>query len=320
MIPTNSALAREVTDAERDSFSQDGVVHLRGIYPLEWVHFLERQLVEVFDGQPARAMDQREISGDSNTGVRVDMAAMAVGLRSRMPDVPIALDGGVASEVLGRSIVETDAAHWHEGLRQHHMVGPLPELVAQLTETDKVNFYSDQLFLKEPGSRIRTPFHQDQPYFLVDGQVAVCWVPVDHVGTENGPMGYVPGSHRWNKLFKPSDFITDTGTFPEVNGVDHSDLELMPRISEDEYDIVYFEAEPGDVIVHHWSTVHGAAGNISASAIRRAASIRYAHGDSRYLQRSSSPEPFRFTTGLNDGDLLERADRFPVVWPREVVT
>lgn len=70
---------------------------------------------------------------------------------------------------------------------------------------------------------------------------------------------------------------------------------------------------PGDVIVHHWSTIHGAAGNVSATV---AASIRFALGDSTYYQRPSSPEPFRHSLNLRDGDPLENADRFPIVWPR----
>ncbi len=163
---------------------------------------------------------------------------------------------------------------------------------------------------------MRTPFHQDEPYFLVQGEVAVAWVPVDVVGPSNGPMGYVKGSHRWGRVFKPSDFITDTGTFHEVDGIDHSALDLMPPISPDTHDVVYFDARPGDVIVHHWSTIHGAAGNVSATATRRAASIRYALGGSTYYQRPSSPEPFRHSLNLRDGEPLENADRFPIVWPR----
>lgn len=31
-----------------------------------------------------------------------------------------------------------------------------------LTSTDKVVFYSDQLFLNKPGSHVRTPSHQDE--------------------------------------------------------------------------------------------------------------------------------------------------------------
>lgn len=313
--PENAGLKRGVTDDERAAFDRDGVVALRGIYPDGWLAYLERQLDDIFFHQADRRMDQRSPTGDRTDGNRADMAAIAVGLRTKQPGAAVALDGP-ATEVTGRSIVETDAAHWHNGMRHHHLAGPLPALVADLVGAAKINFYCDQLFLKEPGSLVRTPFHQDEPYFLVNGQVAVCWVPVDTVAADNGPMGYVRGSHRWGKLFKPSDFVTDTGTFPERDGIDHSALDTLPPISADTHDLVYIEAEPGDVIVHHWSTVHGAAGNVSANRIRRAASIRYAWGDSTFYRRPSSPEPFRDTVELRDGEPLEAAGRFPVVWPQ----
>ena len=261
-------------------------------------------------------MDQRSTGGDRRSGIRVDMAELARGIRTKVPGVEVALEGGTTAEIDGRSIVETDAAHWHPGIRHHHTGGPLAELVAQLTDADKVVFYADQLFLKEAGSRVRTPFHQDEPYFLVRGQVAVCWVPVDPVGAENGRMGYVRGSHRWGRLFKPSDFVTETGTFPETEGIEHGALEQLPPIDPDHADVIHFDAEPGDVIVHHWSTVHGSAGNISTSARRRAASVRYAWGESTFHRRPSSPEPFRHTVDLAEGAPLESSDRFPLVWPR----
>ncbi len=308
--------ARDVTNAEREAYHRDGFVLLEGVYPRPWVDYLKAQLEDVFDRQPDRSMDQRSVTGGRTDGIRVDMAALANGVRAAVPDAPLALEGGRDAPILGRSIVETDAAHWHSGMRRHHLEGPLAEIVAGLTGTGKVVFYSDQLFLKEPGSRIRTPFHQDEPYFLVRGEVAVCWVPVDTVNRESGCMGYVRGSHRWGRLFKPSDFVTEQGTFPERDGIEHAGLELLPPIDPAGEDVVFLEAGPGDVIVHHWSTVHGSAGNVSATATRRAASVRYALGDSRYCRRSSSPEPFRDTLDLRDGDPLEAAARFPVVWPR----
>ncbi len=315
--PTDPKPSRSVTDEEREAFDRHGVVRLTGIYPDPWVEHLRHQLVDIFDEQASRNMLKRSITGDSTDGIRVDMVSLVEGLRSAHPNMALALEGDQAAELTGRSLVETDASGWHAGMQAHNRYGPLPEIVADLTGTPKVNFYSDQLFLKEPGSRIRTPFHQDKPYFTVDGgEVAVCWVPVDRVDAENGPMGYVRGSHRWGKLFKPSDFVTDTGTFPEQDGLDHSGLEDLPPISADEHDLVYLEAEPGDVIIHNWATVHGAAGNVAATATRRAASVRYACDGCTYHQRPSSPEPFRYTIGLEDGEALENAERFPIVWPR----
>ncbi len=316
-VPVDPAPLRQVTDEERSAFVRDGVVRLAGIYPPEWVDYLERQLTDVFDHRAERSAEQRSVTGHSTDGIRVDMVALAEGLRKVQPGVALAIEGDGTEELKGRSVVETDAAYWHGGLRRHNLDGPLPEIVAALTASDKVNFYSDQLFLKEAGSRTRTPFHQDKPYFMVDGgDVAVCWVPVDTVTSENGPMGYVIGSHRWGKTFKPSDFVTDRGTFPERDGIDLSGLDVLPAITPDEYDLTYFDAEPGDVIVHHWATVHGSAGNVSVSARRRAASVRYACEGCTFHQRKSSPEPFRFTIELEEGDPLEFDERFPIVWPR----
>lgn len=316
-IPADPKPLRTVTDEERATFDCDGVVRLSGIYPPEWVAYLERQLVDIFDEQPDRDMDQRSVTGQSTTGIRVDMVSLAEGLRSARPEAVVAIEGGPTAELSGRNVVETDAAFWHPEMWAHHLDGPLPEIVASLTGSAKVNFYSDQLFLKEAGSRMRTPFHQDKPYFLVDGgDMAVCWVPVDTVTAENGPMAYIRGSHRWGKLFKPSDFITETGTFPERDGIDLAGLDTLPPISAEDPQLVYLETEPGDVIVHHWATIHGSAGNVSVSARRRAASVRYACDGCTFHQRPSSPEPFRFTIGLADGDALETAERFPIVWPR----
>ncbi len=160
-------------------------------------------------------------------------------------------------------------------------------------------------------------FHQDEPYFLVEGgDVTVCWVPVDRVTATNGAMGYLRGSHRWNRLFEPSDFVTERGTFPERDGIDLTGLEVLPPVSADDDRLVYFDAQPGDVIVHHWATIHGSAGNTSTTAQRRAASVRYACDGCRFHRRPSSPEPFRFMVDLDEGDPLEKSDRFPVVWPR----
>lgn len=308
-------LVRPVTDEEIATYERDGLVVLRDIYPIEWVDRLRDGMDEVFDRSAAPG-GNKTVGGHSSAGNRSDMADRVTKFLADDGDLAeLALEDGKAPE--GRSIVETDACAWHEGLRAHHSDGPLPQIVAALTDSSKVVLYSDQLFLKEPGSRVRTPWHQDKPYWLMDGaKVAVCWVPVDVVTVESGAMGYVAGSHKWGKLFKPSDFLTSTGTFPTVGGIEHDDLTPLPPIDAepDNYDIRRHEAGPGDVIVHNWMTLHGSTGNVSSGSLRRAASIRYAGDDVTFLRRRSSPEPFRNTIDLQDGDLLEQADRFAVVW------
>merc|ERR1711959_426117 len=55
----------------------------------------------------------------------------------------------------------------------------------------------------------------------------------------------------------------------------------------EDYDIVFHEAKPGDVVIHHQNTVHGSLGNTSTERHRRAASIRYT-GDDVRMQASKA--------------------------------
>merc|ERR1712146_82372 len=58
--------------------------------------------------------------------------------------------------------------------------------------------------------------------------------------------------------------------------------------NEDKFNIVYFDAKPGDVIIHHPRTVHGSRGNTGASGRRRlAASIRYIGDDIRWQRKET---------------------------------
>jgi len=316
--PVSMNLARDITSEEIETFNREGVVALRNVVPNSWVDQLRAAMDEVFDRDGSDTKGALA-EGSSNKGSRGDIAAhMRKLIEGGASSTRLAVEAGHTP--VGRSIVETDACSWHDGLRRCHVEGPLPELVAQLTESERVNLYSDQLFLKEPGSSVRTPWHQDKPFWVMQGaKVAVCWVPVDDVTIESGAMGYIVGSHKWGQTFKPSDFVTMTGT-STVPGLSYDGLDDLPPIDDnlDDYEIRRYEARPGDVIVHHWETLHGSTGNISADRIRRAASVRFAGDGVTFYKRPSAPEPFRNDVGLDDGDDLDGAPRFPRVWPRQL--
>jgi ectoine hydroxylase-related dioxygenase (phytanoyl-CoA dioxygenase family) len=306
---------RAITPDEVTAFDRDGVVPIRGVLPLEWIDQLRDNMQEVFDRD--KVIDRSDFtSGQSTDGGRSDMVSGVTKLLDKVDAADLAVEQGHTPT--GRSIVETAACSWHDGLRELYATGPLPRLVAELTESSRVNLYSDQLFLKEPGSSVRTPWHQDKPFWVLQGdKVAVCWVPVDEVTIESGAMGYVRGSHKWGTTFKPSDFVTEGGTMT-IPGLDFEDLEDLPPVAKnpDDYDIVRFEAGPGDVIVHHWMTLHGSTGNTSADRLRRAASVRFAGEGVTFYQRPSSPDPFRKMVDLADGADLDGTPHFPRVWPR----
>ena len=183
---------------------------------------------------------------------------------------------------------------------------------AHCSRSEHVNFFGDQIFIKEPGTRERTAFHQDASYFDIEGdQCCVMWIPVDPVTAQTGGMMYVRGSHRQGQLYAPNVFVSHT-PLPGSEG------ERLPNIEDhpDDFDIVQFDVEPGDILVHHYKTIHGAGGNSSRYQVRRAASLRYCGDDIRFKARPGTPRQLHHSTQLRDGEPLSGPD-FPIVWRRD---
>lgn len=185
----------------------------------------------------------------------------------------------------------------------------LPALAAKFTGSRKINLFYDQLFIKEPGTPgFPTPWHNDQPYWIVRGrQVVSFWIALDPVTKETGAVEFLRGSHRWDRWFQPRSFAGE-------NKYDRVEtFEPMPDIdaARDRYDIVHFALEPGDMTVHHGMTVHGAGGNASAQLRRRGYSVRYVGDDAVYAPFKAFPIPG--SPDLVPGRPLD-SESFPVVY------
>lgn len=56
-------------------------------------------------------------------------------------------------------------------------------------------------FCKMPGDVKRVSWHQDASYWpLTPSKVVTVWLAIDDVGTDNGPMTVIPGSHRYGQI------------------------------------------------------------------------------------------------------------------------
>jgi ectoine hydroxylase-related dioxygenase (phytanoyl-CoA dioxygenase family) len=71
--------------------------------------------------------------------------------------------------------------------------------------------------------------------------------------------------------------------------------------------------EPGDVVVHHPLTVHGASGNRSQSQRRAAISVRYLGEDAVWDPRPATM-PLPGQPSYPPGTPLTDEQRFPIVW------
>ncbi len=197
--------------------------------------------------------------------------------------------------------------HWREQeeFLRFATESPLGGIVARLLGTSTVQLYEDSVLVKEPGTFERTAFHQDLAYFHVDGeQVCTVWVPLDPVDAENGAVQYVRGSHRSTTRYRPNMFVT-TMSLPETEGVDVPDHGDSP-------DLISFDTGPGDIVVHHARTVHGAGANASPTRRRRAISVRYAGDDVVFRVKPGAPQKPHHAD-MVDGQPLD-PDACPVAW------
>jgi len=311
---------RTVTVGEIETYQRDGVVCLRGALSDEWVSVLREAVDDaekryreaqsagsLMESMLKPTLEHSKLHAMGQLGDMLEAQGIDV-LRDSKEEREDAAASEGGSE--GQYIVVNNAVLDYPAVQRLALESPLGELAAQLFNARKINFLFDQIFIKQPGASTRTAFHQDWGYFHVDGeQVASFWTAVEPVAHDNGAMGYVRGSHRW-ELYSPNIFVGQA-----VAG--DAGLPQLPDIEgyESDYDIVYFDVEPGDVIVHDYRLTHGSRGNTSASQTRRAISLRYAGDDATVLRRRSAPEEFPIDPELTDGDPLD-GKIYPVVWSK----
>jgi len=317
----SNQLTRSVTQDEIAAYRQAGVVLLKGILSLKAVNSLRRsidQAMETLDQSPSgydfTKVLRATAAGDfeqlrSMSGGQYDLEAIMDYVKSTGKPL-LADDNSDQSE--GAYFIDTGIAAKLNSYRRLCVGGVLPEVAGQLMQSETVRFFGDQVFVKEPNTPGKTAFHQDATYFEIEGdQCCVMWVPADPVALENGAMMSVRGSHRDGKLYKPNVFISQA-PLPGSEGADLPDIEN----NLDDFDIIHFDVEPGDILVHHFRTIHGTGGNRSRYQVRRAASIRYCGDDIRFKERPWAPQQLHHTYRLHTGDPLGGSD-FPIVWERQ---
>ena len=150
------------------------------------------------------------------------------------------------------------------------------EIAAALMGTPQVRFYHDHVLVKEGGTRQRTPWHQDQPYYNVDGHGVSAWIPVDPVPAA-GCLELLAGSHRGPGLMPRTFVAGEAKWFPDGSLAELPDIEA----GRGAFDIRRFELEPGDAIFFDFLTVHGAPG-FPFGGRRRVLSLRYLSADARH--------------------------------------
>jgi ectoine hydroxylase-related dioxygenase (phytanoyl-CoA dioxygenase family) len=270
---------RPITEEDVARFREDGAICIRNVLDREWCGRMNAA-VERLLLQPGKRAREATKAGDP-----------------------------------GRFHMNVFMWRWDPDFREFALHSPLPEVAAALLGGGSVSLFYDQAFIKEPGTRSATDWHQDLPFWpAVGNDIISLWVALTPVTVEGSGVEYVAGSHKWGKFYR--------AVTPDKDAkFSNAELEECPDFSQFKGDPGYrflsWECDAGDVICHHPLAVHGASGN--ASSTRRAAiSVRYAGSDARWDPRPNvmkiEGEPEKV---LRAGDPLVLDGVFPVTWGRE---
>ena len=185
---------------------------------------------------------------------------------------------------------------------------PAAEVAADLMGSGSAQLFHDHVLVKEPGTSKATPWHQDSPYYFVEGQQTLSfWCPVDPVGAAS--LRCVAGSHLWPRPVLPTRWLSEENFYADEDAympVPNPDAEGM-RILE-------WPMEPGDAVAFDFRVLHGARGNES-DIRRRAFSLRLVGDDACSVERPGRTSPPFPGHGMRPGDRL-REDWFPTIFRR----
>ncbi|QDT85311.1 phytanoyl-CoA dioxygenase family protein [Gimesia chilikensis] len=235
--------------------------------------------------------------------------------------------GPFASEVLRGVPGSFYQDHAHPDAFPHYrsliIDSRLAQQVAQILGSQNLWLLYEQIWLKEAGDRLPTPWHQDLPYLPLEGkQIATIWINLDPVQQADS-LEFVRGSQR-GPLYNPTTFdakdraaqMYEAGVWP-----------ALPDIESERtrWDIVSWGIEPSDVLIFHPAVLHGGAGTKRGTR-RRSISLRVIGDESYVAARPDSGlangdrqaddrhdlDPFQMLAGEEPGTLFRHA-AFPKI-------
>mgnify|MGYP005643427509 CR=1 FL=1 len=179
---------------------------------------------------------------------------------------------------------------------------------AKLMKSNKSRLFHDHVLVKEPGSSIVTPWHQDKPYYCVDGNQSVSfWIALDDISKE-GCLECIAGSHLSNILHKPKRF-NGNDLYENDNSKEVPDINSNRK----DYEILSWDIKAGDAVAFDFRTLHGASENINKINRRRVFSARIVGDDAFFVDRQGKGSPPFESIKLKTGDKLTGRE-FPVIY------
>ena len=182
----------------------------------------------------------------------------------------------------------------------------LLDIAAQLIGEDII-LWGTTIFGKPAKCGKETPWHQDGDYYPIRPlETLTIWIALDDVTEDNGPMRFIPGSHKARKLYSHHREQRDDLTINDICDSEHFDETTAQPLL----------LKAGQVSFHDVYMIHGSTANLTDQ--RRAAfivrlmpgSCFYDHGLGREMGKKHQSHDYGYrplflvrgkdTTGKND--------------------
>ena len=212
-----------LSESEVDNFKKDGAVFLKGKFDISWIKKLQ-------------------------VGIEKDIKNPSPRFKTHTleKDVPAYLE---------------DYWTWHlvPEFKDFVFNSPYAKIASELMSAKKINLVMDNWFLREGGSKSKTPFHHDVSYFDMEGTMCVLWLPLQPSKKEEG-VAWVKGSHLWNKLFLRVLFKDGHKIEGDECVINGKKYETPPDIlgNKDKYEFLNWDCDLGDCVIFDMRTLHGA--------------------------------------------------------------
>ncbi len=282
----NNELLRPISTEEINIYHRDGVVPLRGMFDKDWIELL-------------------------NKGLNVNCEYPTE--RSRIWD---------KDEAGHTMFYDTLAWKEIEEYKKFIFDSPAAQICGQLMKVKAVYYFFDAVFVRSAGTKFETPWHQDEPYWSIEGYDAcTLWMPLVPVKQKNC-LSFVPGSHLFKSVFNQKNFGELTGNpkdqvdFSKVADQEFPDINADPE----SYGVVSGELQPGDCIAFNGRTMHGGSGKLDNNTGLKVFTTKWIGDDVRIKFRNYGMDPdfssVMIEKGLKSGD-RPSTDMYPLVWSKK---
>ena len=167
-------------------------------------------------------------------------------------------DGFSGREHDAYAVIKIDNAWKADSVLAAAALSPrLGHIAAQLIGAPGIRLWHDQLLDKPPhGGRVIT-YHQDWAYWqmIAECRTVTCWIALDDVLPESGPMVFLEGTHKLGLWSLPAGITGDDTQKPSLPA-DFETREVPVIIPK------------GSVSFHHGLLLHGSDRNFSPSRRR----------------------------------------------------